>query len=619
MADATKHTATFALNVESNAPAEGAKITSSLEALRAKMRDDIEAAQGLQVALRQLKGGGNAATATIKQLKDQLTGRRAAVAAATTQYLKLGGDVRKLKPASQQGTAGIKELNAALSVAGGPLGRFTARAGILKTLFSGGVLLGASVAVAAGIAAVGVAATAGAVGLLKFSVAAADARRSELLLLEGMTKLRPTLAQLYFGIGRVADKATFLQDTIDQVSSGVAIGRDAVAGYASEFYKLGLRSGNLQAALEGVSLAAATQGEAGVAQFKALAMNAAFFGGNIRRVADDFKARLGPIAAKQMLAIGTQFTKLRENLHRLFGSLNIEPFLKGLRQILRHFDAGATTARALQAILKAVFQPMLDATPGVASTFERLMKGMVLGALDVTIAFLKIRNSLRDHVWPWLVRAGKAFDWMRAGKVVAYGLAGAFTVFAGAVAASAVALYGMIKPLLLVFDAVTALADMPWRSIGENVVRGIADGIRAGIKWITDAVADVGRRTMAAFKGGFLIRSPSRLMRREVGLQLSRGQAVGMRDGRRDIEREIRANVELVRKGGSEGAESAAPRTPAAPRASVPKQLQVHIANINMPQAPAGASLEDMKRVAVGAVREAIVGAALELGAVGSF
>lgn len=617
MADANKTTATFALNLESNAPQTGAAVAASLTQLRAQMQADIESAKGLQVALRQLKGGGNVATATVKQLKDQLTAKKAVIADATSRYLKLGGDVRKLAPAGKEATQSLKTLNAAISTAGGPLGRFTARAGLLKQLFAGGALVGASVAVAAAIAAVGVAGTVAAAGVLRFSLAAADARRSELLMLEGLTKLRPTLAQMYFGIGRVADKASFLQDTIDQVSRGVAIGRDQVAGYESEFYRLGLRGGNLQAALEGVSVAAATQGEAGVAQFKAMAMSATFFGGSIRKVADDFKARLGPIAKAQLLSIDTQFAKLRENLRYGFGSaLKIEPALNALRSLLRHFDAGSTTMRAFQAILKGIFQPMIDAAPGGASILERFFKGAVLGALDVTVAFLKIRNVLRDSVWPMVKRGISAFDWMKAGKATVYALGAAFVTFAGTIAATVAVMYGMAKPFLLIFDVIGKLVSLPWADIGVNIVKGIASGIRAGIKWVTDAVAEVGKRTLDAFKGNFMIHSPSKLMRDQVGIQLPRGQAEGMRDGRRFIEREVRANVELVRN----GSDTAPAATPAR---AAPRQQQnlgpVHIENINLPQPPPGASVSDIQRMISAGIRDAIVGAALELGASGSY
>ena len=266
----------------------------------------------------------------------------------------------------------------------------------------------------------------------------------------------------------------------------------------------------------------------------------------------------------------------------------------------------------MQAILKAVFQPMLDAAPGAGSLIERMLKGFVLGALSVTIAFLKIRNVLRDSVWP-IVKSGlKSFDWVLIGKAAVYSLAAGFTVFAGAVAVSAAAVYGLAKPFLLVFELMGKLVSLDWSAIGANIVQGIANGIRAGIRWITDAVAEVGKRTMQAFKGGFLIHSPSKLTENEVGIRLPQGQAIGMRKGRKYIEQEIRAQVEMVRAAGDSpgGAATSVPRVASAPS----RQLPPVSVTVNLPPESAKFDASTLQRIAVEAVRDAIVGVAIELG-----
>jgi len=75
------------------------------------------------------------------------------------------------------------------------------------------------------------------------------------------------------------------------------------------------------------------------------------------------------------------------------------------------------------------------------------------------------------------------------------------------------------------------LKGVDWGQLGMNILRGIADGLLSGIKWIIEAAANVAAATMEAFKGFFGIQSPSKLMKVEVGYQLAAGMNEGFSDG----------------------------------------------------------------------------------------
>ena len=64
-----------------------------------------------------------------------------------------------------------------------------------------------------------------------------------------------------------------------------------------------------------------------------------------------------------------------------------------------------------------------------------------------------------------------------------------------------------------------ALSSLPGEihSIGENIASGLANGIRAGISWVTDAARDIADRALSAAKSALGINSPSRVFEREVG------------------------------------------------------------------------------------------------------
>ena len=67
-------------------------------------------------------------------------------------------------------------------------------------------------------------------------------------------------------------------------------------------------------------------------------------------------------------------------------------------------------------------------------------------------------------------------------------------------------------------------------SIGYNMAAGIAAGISGGASLAINAAVNLASRTLAATKGELDIHSPSKKFRKDVGQQITRGMAFGIRD-----------------------------------------------------------------------------------------
>lgn len=67
-----------------------------------------------------------------------------------------------------------------------------------------------------------------------------------------------------------------------------------------------------------------------------------------------------------------------------------------------------------------------------------------------------------------------------------------------------------------------------WESVGSNMGAGISAGLRSAAESVGTAAANVVRNAMAAAQNAGQIKSPSRLMRDQVGKYLAEGVAVGM-------------------------------------------------------------------------------------------
>ena len=535
-------TATFTVNLESNIPQVAGGGVAALERLQTSLEQDTQALRGMQTALSRLKGSGAVGTEAIKKLKDQIAGQKSKLAQSQLQYIKLGGDLAKMRPASKGAAEGMAALAQAIHNVGGPLSRLLGSFNRLSSIVGGGLIAGGLIAIAAALIAVTGAAVAGVAAITKYAIAQADARRSELLRLEGLGKLRNYWAEL-IGFTRKADSGIFLQQTIDNVSQSVALGRDEVAGLTSEFYRAGLRAGNLQAAVEGASIALATQGEAGKEQFKALAMNSLLFGTSVRKAADDIKRRLGPIAKQQLLSIDVQQKKLKENFSKIFSGIKIEKLLESLKTVTDLFSQSTATGRALKTIVETMFQPIIDFLGNHGLVFKRFFQGLVIGALLFADTLLTIRDKLRTVFGKDTL---KGFDLanlaLKSGIALVAAFGGMLLVSAGLAAGFVGALYLVWHALERMGAGILAVLEGAWEGvkvffdIGRQLVMGLIEGLKSGWGMLAKAVGDMWGVIKTTFTAKAEIHSPSRLMRREA-YHIPEGTALGIRDGKSEVEK----------------------------------------------------------------------------------
>lgn len=67
-----------------------------------------------------------------------------------------------------------------------------------------------------------------------------------------------------------------------------------------------------------------------------------------------------------------------------------------------------------------------------------------------------------------------------------------------------------------------------WKTIGTNIIKGVANGIKNAGSIIVNAAKDAAKSAFEAAKNFLNIGSPSKLMEKEVGRQISAGMAIGI-------------------------------------------------------------------------------------------
>ena len=127
---------------------------------------------------------------------------------------------------------------------------------------------------------------------------------------------------------------------------------------------------------------------------------------------------------------------------------------------------------------------------------------------------------------------------MQIGKNGISGLANAISGSVGRVASAGRTIFNVI---------VSAVRNLPSKmlSIGSNIVRGIWSGISGAGGWLMNQVSGFASRIVRKIKNFFGIKSPSRVMRDEIGVFITQGIGVGIEEDD-SAEKSIRNKVDSI-------------------------------------------------------------------------
>ena len=549
---AADETVTFAIDLESNVPAVSKDSAQAIQELRSKIIGGTDALKELQNAQRRLKGTAYEDQASMKKLSDEILKQKTIIAAAQQGYISLGGTFGKSAQQAAQSSRGWRSILDIVSKAPGPIGEAARKMNLLndEEFKAKAARVGLKVASLA----LGAATIYAAKETIAYGLAQADARRSELLRLEGMTKIRKYMAGLYgMGGGMKADSASFLQEQIDKVSGSAAIGRERVAEFAGELYRAGYRGGNLQAALKGISLASSAAGEEGAAAFRQMSGQALLLGGSVKAVTARFERDFGGIVKRQMLSLPVISMKFKESLDHLFDGLKIEGILEGFKMITDLFSQDMASGRALKFLLEDLFGPVGAAAKSAAPIVRAFFEGMIIAALILENKILDLRLYFKKTFGD--VSLFKGLDTV---KLATYAGALAFGVLAAAIGYAAFALASLLSPALLVIAAIGAIGlvidqamklwrEVDWKKLGKDIVLGIGRGIISMQNWVINVMRELGGSIWKKFKESLGISSPSRVMIK-AAIEIPKGIAKGISIGAVEVARSMAAVTPELRR-----------------------------------------------------------------------
>jgi hypothetical protein len=587
---AEEQKASFKIDLDAgDAASVSAETAAEMENLRQKIGAGQDAIKQMSAALRSLRGN----TADVKdakaQLKAKIDAMKDSVSAANLDLLKQGttfekltGQAKKLAEqekklqeaakleALKKSKADTEAMGNALRVTGGPVSDLRGRFEELKKVVTGeGGAMGALTLVTAGLvaalAALTVAAVAGVAAFLKFIVVGADAARSLNLIREAATgsaanaqrlgtqvdvlsgkvaTSKEKLNELAVALARTRLSGNAQVDTLNAVGQAAAAMGDDVGNALKGIITRGQLAQRIQInplELQGTGLKfqdiaaqLAVQMKVGVKQAQQ-----ALFEGRVK-LDDGAKAiraavekRFGEINARKLLSLDVQVAKFKERLGALTSDVNLEPLLKGFDELASLVDESTVSGSTLKELITIVGNGLGTTFQAVVPIAKQFLKGLILGALDVTIAFLTVKKSISKAFGGSDVLGN--IDTMKValalGKSVVYSFASGLAAVAAVLGAVGLAMYGVYKASKSLVDAITGawsvIANSEW---GKPIIDGLVGGLKAGAGAVVDAVKGLAEKVKGAFTGALQIHSPSKVFA-AFGMQLPTGAAIGVREG----------------------------------------------------------------------------------------
>mgnify|MGYP006285409361 CR=1 FL=1 len=107
-------------------------------------------------------------------------------------------------------------------------------------------------------------------------------------------------------------------------------------------------------------------------------------------------------------------------------------------------------------------------------------------------------------------------------------------------------------------EAIKKAFEIDWGQLGLDIIKGIARGITNSLQWIKDAAIKAAKAALAAAKGFLGIKSPSKLMEKEVGWEMGMGIKVGWEKSLFDLRRAVNASLGGLMPAGAGAAVGAA-------------------------------------------------------------
>lgn len=541
-----------------------------LAALESELKSERKELAQMEAALRSLNKASVVDISTSRQLRDQITAKKDAVAGLVHRQVQLGGvtktvekDVSKMGRTFASSASEAASADSALSGMGAELGAMLNPVTLLTAAVLGlgagfGYLLAKGVSMS-----------------LSARQAKDDVEDSLSLILDTQDAVEST----YDGLSDIADKlGAPIKDTQKLAQSLVAAGvtsKDALLDATEAITTASKISDDAGSKIQNIIAKAGASGvfqingkmlkSSGVTLQDYYASLSATTGKGVEELKQQLKAgkitadvgisaltaavdkKLGGKAREKATGFDESITRIGNKVTQVFENVDIKPFEDALSRVVDLFDESGDQAGLVKDIFDSVFRALAAAVPYA----EGLLLGVELALLNIYNATYPLRQAIKDafggtslpsveSMDDALILVADAVGWVTtqlsellAHKVVLYAIAAA----AAAVVVPMLVLAAIPYAIVAAFVALIAVGARveSWLlglgssaiTAGGNIVSGLIDGLLAAGPKLVNAVKGLATEAIASFKKTFGIASPSKVMM-GVGADLGLGLGLGL-------------------------------------------------------------------------------------------
>lgn len=571
---------TFQVNLAGNASVEAIKAANSLQSLRDAASAGTKSISDMSAQLRTLKAGGAGTGASAKLLTAQMKEQKQAIALATLKTIEHKKALDAMNPIARKFTESFSEAKDKIR----EFSVGESLAGLATKLAAGAVTLAVTATLALTAALV-----AGSVAFGAWIIHAADGARSARLLRDAamggnaqwgqnfgdqvealgrkVPQSRAELDKLGKSLAAQRIGGQIWVDTINAVAQASAALGDSAGSKLEEFVTRGrllqrFRLNPQELLGTGVDFKEVATALAGALHTGVDAAQKALFEGRVK-LSDGAAAlraavekKFGAINLRQLISLDVLAKKFGETLDDITKGVNLEPLLTSLKEIADMFSLSSVTGNALKQIVSVFGNDLVGSFKSGTPLMKRFIYGAIMGAQDLTIAYLRVRNAIRDAL-----PKGAALDAIKVGfyalgvAAVVAGVSVAFAVapILAAGAAFAALPLAITAAIVSVGLAVNAFMGTDWEYLGRNIIDGIKSGLDAGWTSLKNAVKGLATSIKDEFKLHLGIHSPSKVFA-EFGENTTAGFQQGIEAGSGDAQASVNAMVAPPSQSSSGGA-----------------------------------------------------------------
>jgi hypothetical protein len=543
------------MNIEGNASTQLKDIAGNAYTLKERMANGTASIRDMSASLKSLKGSTEDVKSVTAELKAKIAAEKTEMSKLVLENIKAEKGNRTLVKSAKtlaEETKGLTKADVSLKAATGGAEAAT------------GALSATVLATGAAVAAFAAAAAAAVVALAKFAIVGADTVRTTSLLreaamggnaawgeafgeqIDALAMKVPTSKAKLDEMGKalwkqnVSGKAWV--DTMSAVAqASAALGEDS-GGAIKEFITAGERMGRMKAIVPrdllptGITFPelsgalAESTGKGVELARKQLIAGMVPLGMGAEALRKAVEKKYASINLRQMISMPVIAEKLKESFLKLTAGINLEPLLKGLKSIADFFDTSTVSGNALKEIVTRFGAELVNAFTIAGPIAKEFMLGMLLGALNIENAYLRVRIAINKMI-PKSVReelAGFSKD-LKLGEYAAYAIAAGIAAVGVAAAIAGTAVLALAAAIALPFAILAGV--YKWvTDIGPKIMFGIIDGMLSLLPSLKSTVEKVAGGIKDTFKNALGIHSPSRVFA-EFGENTTAGYAQGVESG----------------------------------------------------------------------------------------